>query len=229
VKKAVLALLAVAVLSTGLDARSVRVKGYFRKNGTYVAPHYRSAPNSSKLDNWSTGGNVNPYTGRTGTASPRMGGAGKSNAWDWVRSPAPSGHSANAWDWVNSAPPAPAIVSAPAASSGGSELPSSFHGTFITDVSKCSDPEHLEKVVLSAKQMRWYETVSYIQSVQPEPSPPNTFRVHSISKGEGQMWESVGTVRLSPDGQFVLLGEINQETGARPQSKDLVIMQRCPH
>lgn len=31
----------------------VSVKGYFKKNGTYVAPHYRTSPNNSKLDNWS--------------------------------------------------------------------------------------------------------------------------------------------------------------------------------
>lgn len=46
------------------------VRGYYRKNGTYVAPHYRSSPNSSRLDNWSTKGNVNPYTGQPGTRNP---------------------------------------------------------------------------------------------------------------------------------------------------------------
>jgi len=45
----------------------VPVNGYFKKNGTYVAPHYRSAPNGSKMDNWSTKGNYNPYTGKAGT------------------------------------------------------------------------------------------------------------------------------------------------------------------
>lgn len=43
------------------------VNGYFRSNGTYVEPHYRSSPNSTKLDNWSTKGNINPYTGAEGT------------------------------------------------------------------------------------------------------------------------------------------------------------------
>ena len=43
------------------------VNGYTRSNGTYVAPHYRSSPNSTKLDNYSTLGNVNPYTGSIGT------------------------------------------------------------------------------------------------------------------------------------------------------------------
>lgn len=45
----------------------VHVRGYYRKNGTYVAPHYRSSPNQTKSDNWSTKGNINPYTGKPGT------------------------------------------------------------------------------------------------------------------------------------------------------------------
>jgi hypothetical protein len=49
---------------------TVNVRGYTRRDGTYVAPHVRTAPNSSKMDNWSTKGNVNPYTGKRGTKSP---------------------------------------------------------------------------------------------------------------------------------------------------------------
>lgn len=48
----------------------VHVNGYTKKDGTYVAPHYRSNPNSTKLDNYSTRGNVNPYTGQVGTKDP---------------------------------------------------------------------------------------------------------------------------------------------------------------
>lgn len=46
---------------------AVRVRGYYRKNGTYVAPHYRSAPDGNFYNNWSTKGNVNPYTGKAGS------------------------------------------------------------------------------------------------------------------------------------------------------------------
>lgn len=46
------------------------VKGYTRKDGIYIAPHYRSSPNSTKLDNWSIKGNVNPFTGKVGTKNP---------------------------------------------------------------------------------------------------------------------------------------------------------------
>ena len=55
------------VLSFAANAGTTSVRGYFRSNGTYVAPHYRTTPNSSKLDNWSTRGNFNPYTGKEGS------------------------------------------------------------------------------------------------------------------------------------------------------------------
>jgi len=43
------------------------VNGYYRSNGTYVQGHYRTLPNNTRNDNWSTVGNVNPYTGVAGT------------------------------------------------------------------------------------------------------------------------------------------------------------------
>lgn len=49
-----------------VDAIS-RVRGYTTSRGTYVAPHYRSTPNRTKIDNWSTKGNYNPMTGKAGT------------------------------------------------------------------------------------------------------------------------------------------------------------------
>ena len=49
---------------------SVRVKSYTTKKGTYVQSHRRTAPNRSRSDNWSTKGNVNPYTGKAGTRDP---------------------------------------------------------------------------------------------------------------------------------------------------------------
>ena len=47
-----------------------RVRGYYRKDGTYVQPHYRSKPDGNPFNNWSTKGNVNPYTGKPGTKNP---------------------------------------------------------------------------------------------------------------------------------------------------------------
>lgn len=59
--------LIILTISINLLAQDVKVKGYYRKDGTYVQPHNRSRPNKTKMDNWSTYGNVNPYTGERGT------------------------------------------------------------------------------------------------------------------------------------------------------------------
>jgi hypothetical protein len=39
----------------------VGVRGYYRKDGTYVRPHYRSKPDGIKSNNYSYPGNRNPY------------------------------------------------------------------------------------------------------------------------------------------------------------------------
>lgn len=49
------------------------VRGYVKKDGTYVQPHYRSERNSTNTDNYSTQGNTNPYTGEKGTKTPDYG------------------------------------------------------------------------------------------------------------------------------------------------------------
>lgn len=46
---------------------STYVSGYTNSNGTYVQGYYRTTPNSTRNDNYSTVGNVNPYTGTYGT------------------------------------------------------------------------------------------------------------------------------------------------------------------
>ena len=67
----VLLVLALAVPSLAARRSSsggdVYVRGYTRRDGTYVQPHYRSAPDGDFYNNWSTKGNVNPYTGVPGT------------------------------------------------------------------------------------------------------------------------------------------------------------------
>ena len=61
------------------------VKGYYKKNGTYVAPHYRSSPDKSYNNNWSTSPNVNPYTGKKGTKHPTWNNQSpkKNNPYKW--------------------------------------------------------------------------------------------------------------------------------------------------
>lgn len=70
IKTILLSLLVVGLLLPSLALAAVQVKGYFRSNSTYVQPHYRSNPNKSIWDNWSTKGNYNPQTGKKGTVDP---------------------------------------------------------------------------------------------------------------------------------------------------------------
>lgn len=49
---------------------SHRVRGYVKSNGTYVAPARATNPNRTKVDNWTSKPNVNPYTGKAGTKDP---------------------------------------------------------------------------------------------------------------------------------------------------------------
>jgi hypothetical protein len=77
-KKILTTILLVLVVSLSLfsiaEARSVRVRGYYKPStGRYIMPHYRTSPNRTKWDNWSTKGNINPFTGKKGYK----------NIWDW--------------------------------------------------------------------------------------------------------------------------------------------------
>ena len=65
-----LSLFLVAGLSNLAEA-ATRVRGYYKPSGgRYVAPSYRTSPNKTKIDNYSTKGNYNPYTGKKGYANP---------------------------------------------------------------------------------------------------------------------------------------------------------------
>ncbi len=46
------------------------VNGHIRRDGTYVQPHYRSNADGNTFNNYSTRGNVNPYTGQRGYKDP---------------------------------------------------------------------------------------------------------------------------------------------------------------
>ena len=62
------------------------VRDHYRKNGSYVQPHYRTNSNNTRLDNYSTRGNVNPYNGRAGARDPFSYGARartRSNGYGW--------------------------------------------------------------------------------------------------------------------------------------------------
>jgi hypothetical protein len=56
---------------TGSNPSSHPTNGYTRKDGTYVAPHHQTNPNSTTRDNYNTRGNYNPHNGQIGTRSPK--------------------------------------------------------------------------------------------------------------------------------------------------------------
>ena len=76
ITKSVLLALFVFVFLSGtecfaqVNTNTVWVKGYTKANGTHVQGHYRTAPNNTINDNFSTYPNVNPYTGIQGTIDP---------------------------------------------------------------------------------------------------------------------------------------------------------------
>ena len=60
-----IAAIALTLLSAAASADTY-VRPYVRSDGTYVQGHYRSSPNTYRYDNYSSQGNVNPYTGQAG-------------------------------------------------------------------------------------------------------------------------------------------------------------------
>lgn len=90
--------LAVLTLGTSMqaNAQDTYVDGYYRNDGTYVAPHYRTNPNDSRLDNWSTQGNTNPYTGSMGNQPrPSLNPSGSENEFN---------HQPSTRNWNNNRP-----------------------------------------------------------------------------------------------------------------------------
>jgi len=64
--------IAVAIIITpSVSFAASRTRGYVRRStGAYVQPYYHSTRNYTRLDNYSTRGNINPYTGKKGYTSP---------------------------------------------------------------------------------------------------------------------------------------------------------------
>jgi hypothetical protein len=70
-KKLLIALCCVILFAVpAFSQGTTRVRGTVRKDGAYIPPHTRTSPNKTKLDNYSTKGNVNPHTGKKGTKNP---------------------------------------------------------------------------------------------------------------------------------------------------------------
>lgn len=70
IRAVVLFLLTVTLVEAALAGGRVSVRGHFRRDGTYVQPHYRTAPDSTVLNNYSYPGNYNPNTGEISGGDP---------------------------------------------------------------------------------------------------------------------------------------------------------------
>lgn len=56
-------------VGTGANPNSTYVQPYVSHSGSYVEGYHRTVPDTSVSNNYSTLGNVNPYTGATGMRS----------------------------------------------------------------------------------------------------------------------------------------------------------------
>jgi hypothetical protein len=87
--KGTLIVLGFVLLTTAASAQTGYATygaGGYSPSGVYVAPggYYRSRPDGTTLNNYSTQGNMNPYTGRVGPTPPSLwsgNGWGSGNHW----------------------------------------------------------------------------------------------------------------------------------------------------
>lgn len=63
-------LIALTGFAQTVNPHSHTVHAYQKKNGTMVEQHKQTNPNGTLKDNYSSKGNTNPATGKTGTATP---------------------------------------------------------------------------------------------------------------------------------------------------------------
>jgi hypothetical protein len=64
--KQLMAYILLAIAAPVFSASSHSVKGYTKKDGTYVQPHKQTNPDQLRRNNYSSEGNYNPNTGKEG-------------------------------------------------------------------------------------------------------------------------------------------------------------------
>ena len=63
--------LALLVTTSAFAQGNHVVREHTTKNGTTVQQHRQTNPDSTQRNNWGSTGNVNPYTGKAGTKTPK--------------------------------------------------------------------------------------------------------------------------------------------------------------
>jgi hypothetical protein len=62
-------LLVAGAFTGSVEAKTIKVKSYYKPSvGKYINSYYKTSPNKTRLDNYSTKGNSNPFTGKKGYA-----------------------------------------------------------------------------------------------------------------------------------------------------------------
>ncbi len=62
-----LALLISVLAVHSVEAKTIKVKSYYKPStGKFIDSHYKTSPNKIKIDNYSSKGNYNPFTGKKG-------------------------------------------------------------------------------------------------------------------------------------------------------------------
>ena len=72
-KRSIMLVTALVILISFLTislAEAGSVRGYYRSDGTYVRPHYRTNPDGNPYNNYSFPGNYNPNTGKITPGNP---------------------------------------------------------------------------------------------------------------------------------------------------------------
>jgi hypothetical protein len=65
-----LAIIISVLFTSSVEAKAVKVKSYYKPStGKYVDSYYKTSSNRTKMDNYSTKGNYNPYTGKKGSVN----------------------------------------------------------------------------------------------------------------------------------------------------------------
>ena len=157
-------LLTVLLISISLFSAlaDVHVKGYTRKDGTYVAPHVRSSPNSTNADNWSTKGNVNPYTGKAGTKNATASGLAPSGIAETATSGVVSSSVSDSGSQRSQS--APVFLLAAAASAVATAIPAAPNNEELTAAASLSEKELMLKIY--AKILTLEERVTAGESAQ---------------------------------------------------------------
>jgi len=66
-----LAIISSLVFTASVEAKTIKVKSYYKPTtGKYINSYFKTSPNKTKIDNYSTKNNYNPYTGKKGYVNP---------------------------------------------------------------------------------------------------------------------------------------------------------------